>query len=496
MAHRLRCAPVRRVLLATLLLVLACPAAASAATQGKVVVEPSPAPGVERLHYEFGPVHVAPGQNDIRFAGNELKPPQAGWIVRFKPGLVYAKGGGTPRVDVVHLHHAVWLANGRPLFAAGEEKTTVQSPPGYGWHFQPSDSWVMNHMIHNLTPTPTDVYITYDLDFIPEGSPAAAGMHDVQTVWMDVMGLSVYPVFNVLRGSGRNGRYTYPNDAPGARTYTRNRWTVDQDGVLVGAVGHLHPGGLWTTLSLTRNGRTVRLFRSRAHYYEPAGAVSWDVAMTVTPSGWRVGVRRGDVLSVSATYDSRRASWYESMGIMPVEFSPGGTGPDPFTTKVDVPGHVTHGHLHENRNHGGRFAGLPDPRKMLSAVPPSAGVTIKGFTYRNGDLSYIGLRGRPPAVRAGRSLRFVNGDAGAGILHTITACRAPCNRTTGIAYPLANGRVNFDSGDLGYGPAGFTAAANRDTWRTPKWLKPGTYTYFCRIHPFMRGSFRVKPAKH
>ena len=23
--------------------------------------------------------------------------------------------------------------------------------------------------------------------------------------------------------------------------------------------------------------------------------------------------------------------------------------------------------------------------------------------------------------------------------------------------------------------------------------KPGTYTYFCRIHPFMRGSFRVVP---
>ena len=23
-------------------------------------------------------------------------------------------------------------------------------------------------------------------------------------------------------------------------------------------------------------------------------------------------------------------------------------------------------------------------------------------------------------------------------------------------------------------------------------LKPGTYTYFCRVHPFMRGAFKVK----
>ena len=74
----------------------------------------------------------------------------------------------------------------------------------------------------------------------------------------------------------------------------------------------------------------------------------------------------------------------------------------------------------------------------------------------------------------------------------ITSCRAPCNRSTGIAYPLANGPVRFDSGNLGFGPAFATAAANRNTWRTPRGLRDGTYTYFCKIHPFMRGAFRVK----
>jgi plastocyanin len=33
------------------------------------------------------------------------------------------------------------------------------------------------------------------------------------------------------------------------------------------------------------------------------------------------------------------------------------------------------------------------------------------------------------------------------------------------------------------------------TWKTPKSLSPGTYTYFCRVHPFMRGAFRVVPGK-
>ena len=130
---------------------------------------------------------------------------------------------------------------------------------------------------------------------------------------------------------GRDKRYTYPDEAPelNGTGYDRNQWRVEEDGALVGTAGHLHPGGLWTDLKLTRDGRTVPLFRSRAKYFEPAGAVSWDVAMTATPEDWRVAVRRGDVLSVSATYDTRRSSWYESMGIMPVAFDAGGGGRRP-----------------------------------------------------------------------------------------------------------------------------------------------------------------------
>ena len=269
--------------------------------------------------------------------------------------------------------------------------------------------------------------------------------------------------------------------------------TIHHDGVLVQTAGHLHPGGLYTDLTLTRGGRRVNLFRSRAKYWEPAGAVSWDVAMTATRPKWRVAVKKGDVLSVSATYDSRRASWYESMGIMPVAFSahaPGGV--DPFSGKLERRGRLTHGHLPENDNHGGERGGLADPRTM-SAVPALADpLAITDFLYGQGDLLRGGAASRPPEVPAGQSLTFVNRDAARTIFHTITSCRAPCNRTTGIAYPLADGPVVFDSGELGFGPQGFTPAANRDTWSTPPTLGAGTYSYFCRVHPFMRGSFRVK----
>jgi len=452
----------------------------------------APAAHAETLTYRFGPIQVSPGQNTIELAGNDLKPPVDGWITSFKPDLTYTDGS-VPRVDVIHLHHGVWLSNLGPLFAAGEEKTTYAQPPGYGWRYRASDQWLMNHMIHNLTPNPTEVYIDYTLEFVPDSSPEAAGMQEVRTLWTDVRGLEVYPVFDVHRGAGgRDKRYTYPDES-GQPGYSRNRVTIQQDGVLVATGGHLHPGGLWTDLTLERDGRKVRIFRSRAKYFEPAGAVSWDVAMEVTPMDWRVGVKAGDVLSVSATYDSKRASWYEAMGIMPVAYNQGGTGPDPFVTNVDVRGQATHGHLAENRNHGGAFGGLADPRKLLSGpVPQGRRVTIDDFVYNRGDLLLTGKKRRPPTVGRGRSLTFYNRDARVGIMHSVTSCKAPCNRATGIAYPLADGPVRFDSGNLGFGPPNATAAAQRDTWKTPKSLRVGTYTYFCRVHPFMRGSFRVR----
>jgi plastocyanin len=195
------------------------------------------------------------------------------------------------------------------------------------------------------------------------------------------------------------------------------------------------------------------------------------------------------------------------MGIMVVFYADGAAGgaPDPFAQAPDWHGDVTHGHLKENDNHGGRVdSGLPDARDMLDGSTPS-NVDIKGYIYGKGDLSLTGANGRPPVVRAGGSLKFTNLDATKAMTprtsayHTITACKAPCSATTGIAYPVANASVQFDSGELGYGPylpiAGFggkyTPAANRNTWKTPKSLSAGTYTYFCRIHPFMRGAFRV-----
>ena len=138
-----------------------------------------------------------------------------GYITRFKPNLVYSGSHKIPRVDVIHLHHGVWLNNLYPTFAAGEEKTVAQFPRGYGYHYKPSDRWIMNYMIHNLTPNPTKVSITYDIDFVPDSSATAPKLTDTHPLWMDVSGIKAYPVFDAIKGDGTARQVHVPR--PGDR---------------------------------------------------------------------------------------------------------------------------------------------------------------------------------------------------------------------------------------------------------------------------------------
>jgi plastocyanin len=454
--------------------------------------------GVRYMRYRV-PIDIKPGQNDIFIDDLKARPKVDGYITYFKPELRWTKSKRIPPVDVIHLHHAVWLVNFAPTFAAGEEKTIIKAPKGYGWEYKASDDWRLNHMIHNLTPNVDRVWVEWTFGFIPKDSPAARGIRTVDTKWMDVEGLKLYPVFDVLKGSGgKDGKFTYPDDDPNAYTgrnrprdgKPRNEWVVDRDTTIVGTAGHLHPGGLYTDLFVERDGVKKHLFRSRAKYYEPAGPVSWDVSMTATDDDWRVKLKKGDVISINATYNTTKGSWYESMGIMPLAITdkPAG-GKDPFAgDKIKRTGRVTHGPLPENDNHGGGELGLPDARKLKDG-PRVDQVPIEQFVYQQGDLSLTGKKGLPPVVAPGQALTFINNDGEQRIYHTVTSCKAPCNGLTGVAYPLAGGPVTFDSGQLAFGDE---PTADRITWDTPTNLRQGTYNYFCRVHPFMRGAFRVK----
>jgi len=515
----------------------------------------------ERLRFTFGPIEIRPGQNDVLLQPVTIeKPAYDGYLVRFAPDLVDTQGA-VPPIEQVHLHHAVWTSlsgeygNG-PFAAAGEEKTIFSFPRGYGMPVRGADQWQLLYMIHSAIPQPTQVFITYDVDYIPTAKAASAGIKDAYPIWLDVGPATArgsYPVFNVQRGFGRGGECTFPRDQCAAFDPFGNvnvaqgdvgngdgvnwrfpraggsigRVTDFQGGTLIWIAGHLHPGGLHNDIDLVRGQRSQRIYTGVAEYWDHRDharmggpPTSWDYSMRVmSMPEWGVRVRPGDILRSNATYDSSIQSSYEDMGISVAILAPDRDGKptapglDAFTAPVDhragCPsggvargelcdvGTVTHGHLKEADNYGkatgGRLAG-----EQGSAT---SRVDIGAFTYVPGDLSMISMNGIP-TVQLGQKLSFVNDDVAAGdILHTATSCAYPCTGTVGIAFPLADGRgsngrrLDFDSGELGFGPP-LGAAKNTATWDLPitagnGFSRGGTYTYYCRIHPFMRGVFQV-----
>jgi plastocyanin len=281
---------------------------------------------------------------------------------------------------------------------------------------------------------------------------------------------------------------------------------------------------------------------------------SWNLSMTITgaPLGWKVKINKGDVLRLNALYDSELASWYEGMGIVVAYvapddkqkpagvdvFSPGVTidrgvpagAPTPkgqwlqgstfspsrctpnltgAAKRLCIRGMVTHSMVAESSHTGGCPAGgCPALTKKEGQLVTD--IHSAGFTYGEADLGVIEQTGIP-LLKVGQQARFWNEDAAARIWHTYTRCKEPCTGQTGVDYPIADGGsgkfgdpMDFDSGEIGYGLL-FEPAKSQIGGNDPydeKWLQDatywtftpkatGTFTFWCRIHPSMRGAFKV-----
>ena len=222
--------------------------------------------------------------------------------------------------------------------------------------------------------------------------------------------------------------------------------------------------------------------------------MSWDVTMI---GDARRLARRGAARATSSRSPPpttpSTASWYESMGIM-VVWMADGTGRHrpvhrPRSTSQGV---LTHGHLPENDNHGGE----PDAealrrraRSCRRAVRRPARSPIADFVYARGDMS-IATTVPDGQGRASRSRSTTSTTRSA----TGSGTRSPRARRRATARPASRTRSPTATVAVRLGRARHAAApptAGRVTWSTPTDLPAGTYTYFCRIHPFMRGAFRV-----
>lgn len=450
----------------------------------------------QTLTCRYGPVLVTPGTNMILLGPVTVESPRAdGYIVSMRPDMVLATTGEIPPIHELHLHHGVWLNPARngttPFMAAGEEKTVSAMPSGYGYRTAPHDQWILNYMIHNQTAATDTVFITYELEFVPLSSPEGATLKPVDPLWFDVVG-GFYPVYDPQRTGEIDAATGRPIHGESASFSSSLNYEM------VWMAGHVHPGGLRDEVRVASCGDTP-IFNSEAVLNTRPGVTedqsfgSWDYLMTATPPDWRFVLKRGDRLSLRAVYDTTHP-WYEAMGIV---FGWGrrltdaeaaamtAARPNPCAT---TPGVVTREMPVQMPVFGGDGDPLWDPTALPASGPPVTEIDIAGFTYQPGNV------GEPPAVvKAGQPVVFRNVDAAAGIYHTVTECDGPCNLSTGQSYPKA--AWGFESRQLGYGPPEITPAAQRSTWTftPPASLANQVISYYCRVHPPMRGSLKVIP---
>ena len=513
----------------------------------------------QRMRFSYGPIAVKPGQNDVLINPVTIEKPMVdGYITRFRPNLVWADGS-TPPVEQMHLHHGTWLSypeyGSGPFFAAGEEKTVASFPRGYGMPVQASDTWLLLYMVHSAVSQPMEAYIIYDIDFIPKAKGDELGMKSAYPLWLDVRP-SGYPVFNTQRTfGGKDGQCTWPKEKcaafdpfgkqivgqgePGngkgedwqfpARGEPFGKAGPFTGGTIIGMGGHMHPGGVQNEIDLVRRKKQKRIYTGRAVYWnlknpKTGGGPkdSWNFSMPVVGNPfWGIRVKPGDKLRSNVTYDTKRQSTYENMGIAVSLLVPDGEdgkpqarGVNPFKVKRDRrqscwkrggvsakdpvlcdKGIVTHGFQPENGNRGG-----PSGKWQAANAGNASGVRIANFLYNPGDLSTRMSMGIP-TVKLGSDLQFTNFEGGL-IYHTITSCKFPCLGQTGAAFPIANGKtsagrkVDFDSSELGFGTPGIGPTKQTLNWSLgvtkEEGYKPGeVVTYYCRVHPFMRGAFEV-----
>lgn len=315
-------------------------------------------------------------------------------------------------------------------------------------------------------------------------------------------------------------------------------------GTLIIMGGHVHNGGLRTETELVRNGVSKMINISDAYYWQDEPntdrignlPISWDYSMTgsTLDHGWAVQVQEGDILRLNGVYDTAIGSWYEQMAIVMTwavpgtpeqPFLPGSVnvfdantvldpsipavavvpnGPDgnplshtcvASSTRLCQRGQATHGQIPTSGNHGYSHGTNPTDWAAVPAGQHLNDVLIGGFSFGLTEQGIAGSLG-VPFVNLGESISFHNLDTAAYMWHTITRCAAPCSGPTTVDYPIADGGagaingvmdpMDFDSTQLGIG----LGPSQRVSWTfTP--TQAGTFTFFCRIHPSMRGVFRV-----
>lgn len=404
-----------------------------------------------------------------------------GFLVGMRVQIIDERGRVVPQT-IVMLHHAVFVNRGRfngdrvgdycavrnrePFYGSAEEDTPLKFPAGYGYTIRSGDRWHLQAMVMNHRAPLRKVRLRYTV--VTETAP----MIPVTPYWVSVA-CKNQRIYNVPGGG-----------TPGALDTRSTVWTAPKAGRIVALAGHLHGGG--ERLELREPDCGDRVLASATARYgmpeDPLYAMSpmlhepspRSVGIATSATGWTV--RAGERIRIDSVYDNTRPH-------------------------VKVMG-IAHIYVAE------------DAAPAAGAAPAPAGPLCPPLPADVGDerLAFPGAPGRvePPVVHQNISQR----DA-AGVGRPVAFLPGPVTPlgTSAVVdvrrFAFTPQRVSVKPGtritwrfqdrqqhDVSWveGPRGFASRyEKRGGAYVTQLTEPGTYTYFCSLHPVdMSGTVVVK----
>lgn len=505
---------------------------------------PRPA-GTERtFSFVFGPMLI-PGGHDLNRVQADI-PVVNGFVTDIKARAIDPRTMDQYSNMDVHIHHLLWyhlageeddvdlIPLGAFLFATGEERTHFDlepisdakpGGPRHGIYVKGDEGHALVFMLHNKQAASALVYMVMDVTFV-DGTAAAIRAAPSCLVLLPGESCRAGQEFRELKNRLWGSIYDVNR---GSGTHRRDAAiTMSHSGTVVFMASHLHPEGLEIIFTNTGyNGGCradidgdgypgVTIFRGDRVERDPAAnGHSEDFQMETTQPAWRAHVLKGDRITAHAIYRNNIAPAYDAMNIATIHVDRAEAPPlrkpgcDYNAMKAFLVGGATGNPVdgvlsrewdtpelpHCGAAWGNECEPASLPRYQQGELAEY--VHIAGFAYVPGDRALLGTpAGGIPQVKKGESLTFVNDDSAGIIRHTVTSCKWPCNGPYRANYPVPDGvfdsnkLFNMDVADNG-GP---TSSEWTPIWETPKSLEVGTYSYYCRLHPWMRGAFEVVPA--
>jgi len=174
--------------------------------------------------------------------------------------VMYSGLGWTPgsKTDLVCSNTLLSGFLGWPhrIFASGNERTPVRlnTKFKFGMVVDHSDNFHLLYDLVNMANKPQKVYIVITYEWVPRSEP---GYRPARMIWTDITGCGA------SEAAPKEG--TYEMMSPG--------WTSTIGGVMLATLGHVHDGGVYTTLYVNEKPvcRSDQFYGTKPNFFEKPG---------------------------------------------------------------------------------------------------------------------------------------------------------------------------------------------------------------------------------